>query len=313
MQRLEKENTLQTLKPTTVYDLCLAWEWRYDSDFVLIFQAACHSQGLSLLVITPENIESILPSLHSNQITFRAFLDRASDTDDRFVPLTQLSHSQSVYRINPYGLARRAWDKATSHISFTNAGLPAPYTIFLPSYQEQPYLTPIDLNSLGSSFSIKPAHGGGGRGVVVGVTRWEQVMAARWDYPSDNYLLQTIVTPTHLETRAAWFRILYCSGDVYPCWWDTHTHVYTPLSPAEESRYSLAPLREIVESIARLSKLQLFSTEIALTTSDRYVIVDYINDPVDLRLQSKAYEGVPDEIVIAIANRLALLVASHCS
>ena len=40
-------------------------------------------------------------------------------------------------------------------------------------------------------------------------------------------------------------------------------------------------------------------------------MVDYVNDPVDLRLQSKAVDGVPDGYVESIAARLVRLVESH--
>ena len=41
-------------------------------------------------------------------------------------------------------------------------------------------------------------------------------------------------------------------------------------------------------------------------------MVDYVNDPIDLRLQSLAAEGVPDQIVTTIASELALYAASYC-
>ena len=39
--------------------------------------------------------------------------------------------------------------------------------------------------------------------------------------------------------------------------------------------------------------------------------MDYVNDPLDLRLQSTAADGVPDAIVENIAGRLARLVQRH--
>jgi hypothetical protein len=55
----------------------------------------------------------------------------------------------------------------------------------------------------------------------------------------------------------------------------------------------------------------LFSTEITLTPDGRFVIVDYVNDPIDLRLQSKTFDGVPDDIVEDITERLAEFVLIH--
>jgi hypothetical protein len=67
----------------------------------------------------------------------------------------------------------------------------------------------------------------------------------------------------------------------------------------------------MVATIARISELELLSTEIALTPEGLFVVVDYVNDQIDLRLQSKANDGVPDYIVHTIAERLADLVASR--
>jgi hypothetical protein len=59
-----------------------------------------------------------------------------------------------------------------------------------------------------------------------------------------------------------------------------------------------------VVAISRLVGLDLFSTEIALTKDEEFMVVDYVNDQIDLRLQSKAMEGVPDGIVQDIAERI---------
>jgi hypothetical protein len=109
----------------------------------------------------------------------------------------------------------------------------------------------------------------------------------------------------------AWFRVIYCAGKVYPCWWDNDTHIYTHVTFNEEACYNLGSLRSITSSIANLCGLTLFSTEIAVTSDGRFVVVDYVNDPIDLRLQSKAFDGVPDDIVEDIAERLAELILSH--
>jgi hypothetical protein len=293
------------------YDLCLAWNWEYDADFVALLDKACGSQGLSLLQITPDNLGDLLHSLANHQIDFRFFFDRASDVDARFMPLVQWACNHGAYCINSYEQASRTWDKATLHLALIKAGLHTPYTIVLPPYEEQPVIPSIDLDPLGYRFTIKPAHGGGGEGVVTEATSLGQVLAARQEYPADGYLLQAHIAPTDLGPRPAWFRVIYCAERVYPCWWNPYTHIYTPVTSAEESYYCLNPLHAIMASIAHLCRLDLFSTEIALTPDGLFVVVDYVNDQIDLRLQSKAADGVPDAIVQDVAERLTGLVGGY--
>ncbi|KPJ63493.1 MAG: hypothetical protein AMS15_00120 [Planctomycetes bacterium DG_23] len=294
------------------YDFCLPWNWEHDADFIILVDIACRAQGLSLLQVTPDNLVDILQSLQNNQLNFRSFFDRASDADARFIPIVQWAAEHGVYCINPRERASRTWNKATMHLVFAQAGLETPYTVILPSYEEQPMVAPMDIGPLGEGFIIKPAHGGGGEGVVMKATSWSQVLVARQEYPADRYLLQACMVPAELGSRVAWFRLIYCAGQLYPCWWDTSTHIYTPVTLREESNYHLTALREITASIAGLCGLDLFSTEVALTLDGLFVVVDYVNDQIDLRLQSKAFDGVPDEIVRDITERLVSLAAAHC-
>jgi hypothetical protein len=291
--------------PPTTHDLCLAWNWEYDTDFAALLEAACRQQGLSLLQATPANMVEILAALARGELAFRTFLDRASDADPQFLSLVDWAHRPNVRHINPTEQAHRSWNKVTMHLEFLSAGLHVPYAISLPPYAEQADLAPPDLGVLGANFSIKPACRGGGEGVVNCASSWSEVLAARQQYPAEPYLLQANIVPVHLNERPAWFRILFCAGRVLPCWWNVSTHAYQPVSVAEEIAYSLSPLHHIVARIAAVCGLQLFSTEIALTASGEFIAVDYVNDPVDLRLQSRAADGVPDDIVRAIVERLA--------
>lgn len=296
----------------TDYDLCIAWNWEHDKDFIMLLGEECHKFGISLFQITPDNITELYSPILNCEITFRAFWDRASDTDPRFLPIVELATDLSLYCINHHEQALRSHDKAIMHLTLIDAGLYTPYTIILPSYEEQPDIPDIDLSPIGKPFIIKPAHGGGGVGVVFKASSLPQVTAARKEYPGDKYLLQANIVPTCFDSRPAWFRVISFAGNIYPCWWDTHTHVYKQVTTSEENLYSLGPLRGIAATIARLSELDLFSTEIALTEAGIFVIVDYVNDQIDLRLQSKADDGVPDDIVHDITKCVPPLVASHC-
>jgi hypothetical protein len=42
-------------------------------------------------------------------------------------------------------------------------------------------------------------------------------------------------------------------------------------------------------------------------------VIDYINDPIDLRPKSSTLEGVPDEILLDITRSLAKYVAQNCA
>jgi len=329
------------------YNFCIAWNWEYDADFVRLLEEACRARGLSLLQVTPQNLSEVLQALANKELSFQVFFDRASDTDARFVTISQLVRPQpnsvsntnlkvlsiirhfrkllrkstpelalipQVYRINPLELALHSWDKALTHQAFEKAEIPTPDTIILPSYSECENLPPIELSSLGPNFVIKPAAhrvSGEQEDVIFGATTLEQVRCARQRKPSDKYILQRFIVPVQLDTRPAWFRVIYCTGQVYPCWWDTITHIYHPITPAEETCYGLTPLRDIAAKVARVCGLQLFSTEITKTQEGHFIAIDNVNDQIDLRLKSKAMDGVPDEIVQNIANCLAALVPSE--
>jgi len=195
------------------YDLCLTWNWEYDADFVKLLDLACQSHGLSLLQITPENLLGMMQSIANNEITFQIFFDRASDTDARFIPLVQWACDHAVRHINFHKLACRAWDKVAMHQAIS-VSMNTPFTIILPSYDEQPLLPAVDLASLGGSFTIKPAYGGGGDGVINEATALSQILIARKEFPTQRYLLQGHIIPPRLGPRMAWFRVIYCAGKV---------------------------------------------------------------------------------------------------
>ncbi|HVM72115.1 MAG TPA: hypothetical protein VMT91_10160 [Anaerolineales bacterium] len=293
------------------YDLCLAWNWEYDTDFVHLIETACAVRGVSLLQVSPASLDQALAGLESGEVTFSVLFDRASDSDPRFQPLVDWASRQCSFCLNPQERTLWSGDKATMHLEFIQRGLCTPHTVILSPYSKSVSILPNDLQPLGGSFAIKPACEGGGDGVILEATSWQQVLEARQQYPNEKYLLQAHVTACSLDGRPAWFRVLFCDGAVYPCWWDQRTHIYGRVSAEERARYGLRSLHELPRRIAQICGLNLFSTEIALTETGDFLVVDYVNDPVDLRLQSKALDGVPDAYVENIAARLVRLVEKH--
>jgi hypothetical protein len=287
------------------YQLCLPWYWEYDNDFVQMVERACLAQDVTLWQITPGNLLKSITALYKGETTFKTILDRSQE-DIRFDPIHRWARDQHVRRINPAELSAWSEDKTTMHLEFIHAGLQTPYTIMFPPFIEQPVLPQFDLSPLGKYFVIKPSNGGGGEGVILGASSIDQILRARLEFPEQKYLAQAHVTPCVIENRKAWFRSFYAAGEIYPCWWDPDTHIYAILSEQDETSHDLVELKKITKRIAAICKLDWFSTEIALT-EDHFVVVDYVNDGIDLRLQSKAMDGVPDEIVDKIAGQLVEL------
>jgi len=290
------------------YDLCLTWSWKCDADFACLLETACQARKLTFLQVRPESLDDVMKGIASGEIAIGAHFD-CSAHDARFEPLFRWARERGAYRINPPEVGDWADDKATMHLELISAGIYTPYTIILPPFNKQPSLLSVNLRPLGERFVIKPSYGGGGDGVILDATSFEQVHKARRQFPDLKYLLQEQMLSRELDGRQAWFRIIFCAGQVYPCWWNTCTHVYTPVTADEQSRFGLAPLQEITARIAQVCKLDFFSTEITHTLDGRWVAVDYVNDPIDLRLQSKAADGVPDAILSHITADLAGLVA----
>jgi hypothetical protein len=295
----------------TNYNLCLAWNSQDDADFALLLEKACALQSLSFLQVTPNNLEKVLQTLRDQQGSFQVLLDRATDTDPRFLPLIQWAEEHQSYCIDPYQKTMHANDKASIHLDFITAGLQTPYTIILPSFQDQPFLSTFDLKSIGEKFAVKPAHGSGGEGVILEANSLDLVLSVRQKFPADRYLLQARIIPRELDSRPAWFRVIYCVGEIYPCWWDPDTHIYALVNSMEEERYGLQDLRYMTAMIAGITELGIFSTEIAFTQEGLFVVVDYVNDQLDLRLRSKETTGVPDEIVQSLVSAIAGAAAAY--
>jgi len=290
------------------YDLCLTWYWEYDKEFVRMVESACEPRGVTFCQVAPDNILSAIRALQTHEIMLVNLFDRAND-DIRYNPIRKWAQENGVYYINPPEKAFKAEQKDQFHYALIDNGVQVPMTIILPPFLDQQLLAPVDLTALGTPFVAKPAYAGGGTGVAMDLTTWEQVLRARIEVPDQRYLLQSHIHTKKIDGRQAWFRVFYCDGKIYPCWWATDTHIAAPVTSYEEARYDLGRLREITTTIAKLSGLDLFSTEIALTPEGKFIAVDYVNDNIDLRAKSKAVDGVPDVVLQHIANALVDFVA----
>jgi hypothetical protein len=290
------------------YDLCLPWYWEYDDVFAGMVERACIEGGVSLWQIKPDNLLESITALYKGITTFKTLLHRGQG-DARFDPIPRWAQEYGARRINPAEVSAWSEDKATMHLELIQNGLHTPYTILLAPFLEQPVVAHIDLTPLGENFVIKPSNGGGGEGVILGASTVNEILQARMEFPEQKYLIQAHVTPRILEERPAWFRVFYANGETYPCWWDMNTHEYAIMSDEQETQNGLSRLRDITKRIASICKLDWFSTEIAL--ADEFIVVDYVNDEIDTRIQSQALDGVPDDIINSIAKQLVRIAKEN--
>jgi len=300
------------------YDIGIAWTWEYDEPFVQLIERLALQRSLSVFQITRENIFDTIEMYKERKIWFRFFFDRASDEDDTFLHLANMINEEwkrnpflAPHPINPLERLKWASDKATMHLEFMSNGIHVPYTIIISPFadQQEVHLSVSELAQLGRPFIIKPANTtGGGVGVVMGAETLAHVLEARKTYSRDKYLLQETIVPVELDGMRAWFRSFYAFGEVFLCWWNDQTHIYRSVTADEEERYGLQQLRTATLSIAQLSGLDFFSSELAFTRDSRLVAVDYINEMCDMRFQSQHPDGVPDEIIIAIVKKFLDMV-----
>ncbi len=290
------------------YDLAITHDWEYDADFVRLVAEAARARGLTVLLVAPAEAGRVLRDFRSGALDFGLLFDRGSGSSPEFVELQALALARGRDVLEGLDKLRWASDKATMHLEFLAAGLPAPYTIILPSYASRPHLavTAQELAPLGAPFVIKPANTtGGSLGVIVDASGPAAVLAARRTYPADKYLLQERIVPEVRGGRRFWFRGFYVLGQVHLAWWDDRTHVYDELGYDEAAAAGLGPVYAIVRAIARVSRLRFFSTEAARDVRGRFVVVDYVNEICDMRLRSAHADGVPDAVVGRIADRIA--------
>ncbi len=296
------------------YTLAIAWNWEFDKDFVAGIERECAIRGISTYRIDTYNLQQTLEELRAGNLAFHAFFDRASDADPDFLPLVQLMNVPGILCINPYERVLHAVDKATMHLELITHGIDVPYTIILSPYNKKKEIeiSPADFERLGNPFVIKPANTtGGGTGVVLNGRTMQDILETRLHHRDDKYLLQETIVPRNLDGKRGWFRVYSVFDEIIPCWWDDRTHMYSTLSAEEEARFGLGGLRATMQVIRECCQLDFFSSEIALTDVGKFVAVDYVNEVCDMRLQSKYYNGAPDQIVHRIEQLIAERAGLH--
>ncbi|MCL4547912.1 MAG: hypothetical protein M1495_05010 [Bacteroidetes bacterium] len=295
------------------FDLAISYKWIYDEEFVQLIEDIFHRYGSTTFLIRNYNIDEVIDRVNRKELQFKAYLDRASDEDRAFEPISKLLQRHHCYLINPHNKVLKATDKSAMHKRLLKKKFRLPDTHLVPQYSQtqQLKLNEYDLTQLGSPFVIKPAvNSGGGEGVIRNAVSLQQIIDERIIHPNEKFLIQEKIKPRFFAGRRAWFRVLWAFNKAIPIWWDDQTHIYNIVTKKETARFNLLPLSRITSKLARITKLDYFSTEIAVTKDHNFVMIDYVNDQCDMRLKSNHPDGVPNEVVAEFIERMRRKVLS---
>lgn len=297
-----------------IFDLAISYVWEYDEDFVSLVEKKLQDYGLSTFIIKYHNIQEVTAKVKSRKLVFKSYLDRASDVAEEFEELAKLLTRRKVRIFNPYKNVQHSIDKASMHLEFISNGLEVPHSIIVPPYvhKENFFLSVDDLAILGRPFIIKPCNTtGGGIGVVTGAESLKEVLEERVHHKNDKYILQQKIIPKIIDDKRAWFRSFWAFGKAIPVWWDDQTHIYELITADELKNYNLRKLSQLTKTIAGISNLDFFSTEIVLTANNKFVVIDYVNDQCDMRFKSSHIDGVPDPLIEKIIHYMRIAVVNN--
>ena len=294
---------------TRIYDLAMTHKLDTDDYFIHRIQQLCAEARLNFFLIEPAWVETFFDQMQRGKIWPRALLNMHSEhhePDDIYHRLINLAAQQNSRVIDPPDRAQAAFDKSRLHPRLVGAGIPTPWTRVVPRERAEGWrLTKEEREALGTPFVIKPAMGYGRKGLVMDATREEDIARSIAAWPDANYLFQRRIVPREWEGKPLYFRVYFVFGSVWLSWWNCYNDHHHLVTPAERDQLGLGPLETIIRSIADLTGMTYFSSEIAQSESGEFVVIDYVNDQCHLLSQSAHPQlGVPDELIDAIARRL---------
>jgi hypothetical protein len=331
------------------YDVTISHPPRHMDQYAVFerwLAESAHSFGLSCALIHQAVVSAAVQRLAAGELTIGLHLDYETywhEPGDDFVRLAISVQDAGGCSINLPARSRAFTDKSAAHHELERHHLGTPPTVLLRPWSADRNLSVqerwhLRLDEPGTRLYIKPANGSCGRGVFrVDHPTPERVSAAiaearRFD-PADTYLAQTEVRPPWLRcgdgvSRPAYFRVLYCLGELTAFWWQPLEHLapgvpsYRPVEPDEIEYHKLQPILAYVRTLAGVCGLEWFSTELCLCPYPRpgrftvldvdgldlpVVAIDYVNDQCDVDPQSRWPGGPPDAYVRKAAWRFAEL------
>lgn len=298
------------------------------------------SRGLSCALIHDRIVREAINRLEQGRLSIGYHLDYYALWHIEHDPYAGLAHAVEASggkSVNTPHRSRQFTNKAFAHAVLQQSGLGVPATLLVEPGADLSLKAEEIMQALpsGSCLYAKPANGFGSQGVVK-VEKPDAprlitaIQAAQQINPQDTVLIQHEIQPPRLEctdgiARSAYWRILYCLGEIVPFWWSKRESEhgklsYRPLHSEEIARHGLQPVLEYAADLADLCQLNWFSTEVCLSTGEEsskhqvqgsdgrawpVLAIDYVNDQCDVDVQSRWPGAPPDAVVKQFAARFA--------
>lgn len=274
-----------------------------------LFHDALSPYGLSLLVANKHNVGKLTAEVGAGRIKPHVLLDLCSACHPEFGALLKAAAGAGVHTIGEPAKLEQWTYKARAQRKLEEAGLPVPATVVVRADEPSRELTAEERAAVGERCVIKPSWGVAGKGVVAGMkpTR-EAIEAARQFDPKDDYLVQRMIKWESFGNRTAYLRGYNVLGHRTLLWWAPETKQYDVLTWEDVRRFDLMPAVDLVDRMARVTGMEFFSSEIAVTNGvgqPRFVLIDYCNDQCDMNPVSEQPDGPPDVWVRWVVERFA--------
>jgi hypothetical protein len=299
---------------------------------------AAGRRGLTCALLHDAVVHEAARRLSDGRLTVGFHLDYFALWHVADEPYARLAHAvqdSGGHTVNAPARSRLFTDKAAAHAELQRLGLGVPATVLFRPWMPDRPLTDAErarlrLDEPGARAYLKPANGFGKHGVVrvdrpdVAALTSALTYARNFDR-KETFLVQREVPCPRLADqdgvdRPAYWRVLYCLGELLPFWWnpgepEQRRPSYQPLRPREICRHGLGPMLAAVRALADVSGLEWFSTELCLSDGPEQsrfkvrgrpvVAIDYCNDQCDVDVQSRWPGAPPDQIVGYLAERFA--------
>lgn len=302
-----------------VFDFGIGWPEQDGENelFTKALQSECKARRLRFICIDKKALGPVTSDIKKGRLRLKFYLDMASETHDPGHEFTKFNYclkDSGTRVVDDPDNVKAAADKSITHHDLARSKVPTPFTVIIRNWEPTRRLTEQEKQNLGFPFIIKPALGYGQKGVKVIKQRGslKEIAEARRFNLGDNFLLQEFIEPLQLDGLPAWFRIYNLFGEIIPCWWHPQTHEYQQVTLKEMGLYNLLPLARLTSEIARITRIDWFSCEIAINKKNRkFLVIDYMNDQCAISPKSLHRGGVPDDLIIHMANRIVEKAWQH--